>query len=277
MNNLKYHKIPVLIVTIETFRRVRILNNVDKEVVNIENTTMVAGGFGRGGDIILHPPSSTNVNDSKLGTIYLEAANERITIVKDSTRKATIELDGGEANLWMGGNNTDGDIVLFPGTATNINDLNQATIHLDGSTGDILLRNADCAEEFEVSEDENVEPGDVLILDDYKDKVKKSRIPYDKKVAGIYSGAGSYRPGIILDKKSSKTKRIPIALMGKVFCKVTAEMNPIHRGDILTTSVIPGHAMKATNQLKSFGAIIGKAMQSLESGRGLIPVLVSLQ
>jgi hypothetical protein len=200
-----------------------------------------------------------------------------MTIVKDSTRKPTIVLDGREANLWMGGNNTDGDIVLFPGTATDINDLNQATIHMDGSTGDILLRNADCAEEFEVLEDEKIEPGDVLILDDFEDKVKKSHIPYDRKVAGIYSGAGSYRPGIILDRKPSKTKRVPIALMGKVFCKVTAETEPILTGDILTTSVIPGHAMKATDQLKSFGAIIGKAMKSFKSGRGLIPVLVSLQ
>jgi hypothetical protein len=177
----------------------------------------------------------------------------------------------------MGGNNTDGDIVLFPGSATDLNDLNQATIHLDGQTGDILLRNADCAEEFDVLESENTEPGDVLVLDDKEDKVKKSHIAYDKKVAGIFSGAGSYKPGIILDKKPSKTKRIPIALMGKVFCKVTAEPNPILKGDILTTSNIPGYAMKAIDPLKSFGSIIGKAMQPLESGRGLIPILVTLQ
>jgi hypothetical protein len=65
--------------------------------------------------------------------------------------------------------------------------------------------------------------------------------------------------------------------MGKVFCKVTAEPNPILKGDILTTSNIPGYAMKAIDPLKSFGSIIGKAMQPLESGRGLIPILVTLQ
>lgn len=308
--------------TIETFRRVRILNNVDKEVINIENTMILAGGQGRGGDIILHPPSSTNVNDSTQGSIYLEAGNERITIRNNSNKRdtivldanfgnfilggngrdgdiicfkslatntnysdalanyrqrATIHLDGENANLWMGGNNTDGDIVLFPGSATDLNDLNQATIHLDGQTGDILLRNADCAEEFDVLETENTEPGDVLVLDDVEDKVKKSHTPYDKKVAGIFSGAGSYKPGIILDKKPSNTKRIPIALMGKAFCKVSAELNPILKGDILTTSDIPGYAMKAIDPLKSFGAVIGKAMQPIESGRGLISILVTLQ
>jgi hypothetical protein len=261
-------------VTIETFRRVRILNNVDKEVVNIENTTLVAGGYGRGGDIILHPPSSTNVNDSKLGTIYLEAANERMTIVKDSTRKATIVLDGGEANLWMGGNNTDGDIVLFPGTATDINDLNQATIHLDGSTGDILLRNADCAEDFDVTTD--AEPGTVMVLNEVG-KLRPSQVAYDRKVTGVISGADGYKPAIILDRKQYDKSRVPIALMGKVYCKVDTKNSPIEAGDLLTTSDTPGHAMKADDPVKAFGAVIGKALKSLGQGRGLIPILIALQ
>jgi len=45
----------------------------------------------------------------------------------------------------------------------------------------------------------------------------------------------------------------------------------------LTTSGIPGHAMKAGNRARAQGAIIGKAMTGLNAGRGLVLVLVTLQ
>ncbi len=46
-------------------------------------------------------------------------------------------------------------------------------------------------------------------------------------------------------------------------------------GDLLTTSTTPGHAMKATDDVP--GTVLGKAMRSLSSGRGLIPVVVISQ
>ena len=52
----------------------------------------------------------------------------------------------------------------------------------------------------------------------------------------------------------------------------------IEAGDLLTTASIPGYAMKATDPLRSQGAILGKAMESLEKGqKGQILVLVTLQ
>jgi hypothetical protein len=66
-------------------------------------------------------------------------------------------------------------------------------------------------------------------------------------------------------------------MMGKVFCKVDADISPIEIGDMLTTSDIPGYAMKAIDHSKAFGAVMGKALASLKEGRGLIPILVVLQ
>jgi hypothetical protein len=66
-------------------------------------------------------------------------------------------------------------------------------------------------------------------------------------------------------------------MMGKVTCQVTAESSPIKIGDLLTTSDIPGHAMKADDSQKAFGAVLGKALTSLESGVGTVNVLVALQ
>ena len=68
-----------------------------------------------------------------------------------------------------------------------------------------------------------------------------------------------------------------VAIAGRVYCQAEAGSAAIQPGDLLTTSNIPGHAMKATDDSRSHGAIIGKAMSSLKEGRGLVLVLVNLQ
>jgi hypothetical protein len=143
-------------------------------------------------------------------------------------------------------------------------------------TGDIRLLNADGAEEFEIAEAEAVEPGTVMVLGD-EGVLCTSCQAYDKRVAGIVSGAGTYRPALVLDRQENGGNRLPIALFGKVFCKVDAAYGTVAIGDLLTTSPTPGHAMKAADPLSAFGAVIGKALRPLGEGQGLIPVLVSLQ
>lgn len=142
--------------------------------------------------------------------------------------------------------------------------------------GDIILRNADCAEYFDISVLEATEPGTVMVLTEEGELMPGSEA-YDKKVAGVISGAGSYKPGIVLDKQDLQDHRLPIALLGKVYCKVDACYGSINVGDLLTTSPTPGHAMKAQDPLKALGAIIGKSLRHIVSGRGLIPILVALQ
>jgi hypothetical protein len=96
---------------------------------------------------------------------------------------------------------------------------------------------------------------------------------YDVRVAGVVSGAGGFKPALILDRQSGEGRH-PIALIGKVFCKADASGAPIVPGDLLTTSAIPGHAMKVADPAKAIGAVIGKALRPLADGRGMIPVMV---
>ena len=107
--------------------------------------------------------------------------------------------------------------------------------------------------------------------------LRQSHQAYDKRVAGVISGAGGYKPGIVLDKQQSQRERKPIALLGKTYCKVDAQQGAIEVGDLLTTSPTPGHAMKVADPLKAFGAVIGKALRPLKQGQGLIPILIALQ
>ena len=155
----------------------------------------------------------------------------------------------------------------------------QATLHVNGNimaSGDIVLQNADCAEDFDVPAQAQVDPGTVMVLTEEGGLVE-SRAAYDTKVAGVISGAGDLKPGLVLDRQPGQAGRLPIALMGKVYAKVDADQAPVAVGDLLTTSPTPGHAMKATDPLRSFGAIIGKALRPLAAGRGMIPILVALQ
>jgi hypothetical protein len=143
-------------------------------------------------------------------------------------------------------------------------------------TGDVSLPNADCAEHFDVAEAAAIEPGTVMVLGD-DGALLESRQPYDRRVAGVISGAGAYKPALVLDHRPEAPNRQPIALMGKVCCKVDASYGPIAVGDPLTTSATAGHAMKANDPRQAFGAVLGKALGSLREGQALIPVLVALQ
>ena len=153
--------------------------------------------------------------------------------------------------------------------------------------GDIRLTNADCAEDFDIGGNSMVEPGTVMVLGE-GGVLFPNRHAHDKRVAGVISGAGGYKPGIVLDKQQSDdsartersgqaVRRQPIALLGKVYCKVDASYAPIEPGDLLTTSDTLGHAMKASDPLKAFGCVLGKAMGGIKEGRGLIPILITLQ
>jgi hypothetical protein len=225
-------------------------------VMNAASSNISVGGKNADGDIVLKDP-----ND--VGRIHLTGGGGQ------TNKTARVVINGVEGAIRAGDNGKDGNILVR-------NAKGELMIHLDGSKGDIILQNADCAEDFDVTSHERIEPGTVLVIEQ-DDGLRQSTEAYDKRVAGVVSGAGDYKPGIVLDKKPSRGNRLPVALMGKVYCKVDAQYSAIETGDLLTTSPTPGHAMKASDPLKAFGAVIGKALRPLREGTSLIPVLVALQ
>ncbi|HPB30576.1 MAG TPA: hypothetical protein PLB62_03885 [Candidatus Sumerlaeota bacterium] len=136
---------------------------------------------------------------------------------------------------------------------------------------------SDVSEQFEIAGE--ALPGMVVCIDPANPgRLIVSSSAYDRTVAGIVSGAGNVRTGLLMGQKDSLADgRHPVALTGRVYCLCDATAGAIQPGDLLTTSNTPGHAMKVTNNLAAQGAIIGKAMTGLEEGTGLVMVLVSLQ
>ena len=232
------------------------------------------GGGSQSGMFVLFPSNTDNVTNTTKATMILDGDSGSITL-KDAS-KPKLRLIGSHGHAWLGGGDTGGLLVLFPKGAENVTDTSKATIFLDGDAGDIVLQNADCAEYFDIGESENVKPGTVMVIDE-EGKLRQSQKAYDKRVAGVLSGAGDFKPAITLDKKNTLDHRLPVALVGKVYCQADAAFSSIEVGDLLTTSPTAGHAMKASDPFKAFGAVIGKALTCLPSGQGLIPILVALQ
>jgi hypothetical protein len=122
------------------------------------------------------------------------------------------------------------------------------------------------------------EPGDVLVIDTSSDRqFSLSTSPYSRLAAGIYST----KPGVVGALHGAEDPRlaaeIPMAMVGIVPCKVSAENGPISRGDLLVTSSTPGYAMRGTDVARLPGAVVGKALQALPAGSGQIEVLVTLR
>lgn len=158
----------------------------------------------------------------------------------------------------------DGNIVLTPGAGGVV------TVPILEITG------ADIAEKFPSSD--AVEPGMVVAIDPVNPgKLCLARGSYNQCVAGVVSGANNFKVGAVLGNLPGLENAPPIALSGRVYVWCDATDVAIRPGDLLTTSDTPGHAMKAADRERSQGAVIGKAMERLESGRGMVMVLVNLQ
>jgi len=120
-----------------------------------------------------------------------------------------------------------------------------------------------------------VEPGDVLSIDpDLPGVMSLAREPGDARVFGIVAEA----PGVVLGSpgpEGATTRDAAVAFSGVALCKVDADLGAIRAGDLLVASSTPGHAMRSDNPRP--GTILGKALESLEAGTGLISVLVILR
>ncbi len=173
------------------------------------------------------------------------------------------------------------------------NNAGQATIVLDaeynaGGDGRIttevlqITGGSDLSEQFEIqagAAGTAPKAGYVVSIDAaHPGELSVSSQAYDRTVAGVISGAGDVQPGMLMGQKGTQADgQYPVALTGRVYVWVDAAYGSVEPGDLLTTSNTPGHAMRASDHNQAQGAILGKAMTSLTSGRGLVLVLVSLQ
>jgi len=228
---------------------------------------------------------------SGLGFVTVGSPNgESGTSIKRGNNRADVRFDGTTLKLVAGPGF--GPPSSFSGVAvTTAGNVGIGTVNPSRTlevNGDLWVRDAavrvltirggaDLAEPFAMSHS-GVEPGSVVIIDeDHPGKLCRSTRAYDNKVAGIVSGANGIRPGITLVQEDTLEAGENVALSGRVYVQADATFGAIKPGDLLTSSDTPGHAMRVTEHAKAQGAILGKAMSALKTGKGMVLVLVTLQ
>ncbi|MCX5994127.1 MAG: hypothetical protein NT177_07950, partial [Chloroflexi bacterium] len=136
---------------------------------------------------------------------------------------------------------------------------------------------ADVAERINISE--WVEAGNVVEIDpEHPGFFRKSAGAYSTRVGGIVSTS----PGVVLGQRANSESdpwddtRPVMAIAGRVPVKVTTENGPIAVGDLLVASSTPGVAMKG-DPATSSGCVVGKAMEPLAEGEGVMMAQVMLR
>lgn len=226
------------------------------------------------GDGVIRAYDATGVKTVEINAD--QGANGNVNIYNESGVK-TVELDAREGE-------GAGQIELFDASGA-------LRIEIDADKGgdsfisvDVLQINggADLSEQFDVAfteHSQSPEPGMVVSIDPHSPgELQISADAYDRRVAGVISGAGGVKPGMMMGQDGSIADgEYPVALTGRVYVKADASYGAIEPGDLMTTSDTPGHAMKVTDHTRAGGSVLGKAMTSLKSGQGLVLVLVTLQ
>ena len=109
-----------------------------------------------------------------------------------------------------------------------------------------------------------MEAGDLLVTDaGHPGHLCLSTVPSDTGVVGVAVAA----PGT-----ESSSSRASVAMSGLVQVKADASYGAIGMNDLLVASPTPGHAMRMQSPLP--GTVVGKALEPLRNGTGLIWILV---
>jgi len=248
--------------------------------INTDGSTSMVSGPG---SVIVGTPNGES------GTTIIRGGNRADVRFEGTTLKLVVGPVGGPPASTRGiAIDTSGNVGIGTTTPSRTLEVNGDFVAHDVDVRNLFARDgsfrvleirggADLAEPFAMSQS-GVEPGSVVVIDeDHPGKLRRSTQSYDKKAAGIVSGANGIRPGIRMVQEDKLEAGENVALSGRVYVQADAAFGAIKPGDLLTTSDTPGHAMKVSDHARSQGAILGKAMSGLQEGKGMVLVLVTLQ
>lgn len=263
------------------------------------NLALFSGPQPNAGDV-----SASSIRASDAGNLVLNAEENGTVFINYDAGKRMIVSGPATIDTVMAGDN----LALFSGPQPKAEDVSASSIRgsdngnlvLNAEEGGSVYINYDSGEDMIVNGRVTVdvltvrggaditepfratagpwEPGHVMVINpDDPGAIRRSSRAYDSTVAGVVSGAGGIRSGLSLYQEDRLDGGVPLALSGRVYAWADASAGAIRPGDLLTTSDVPGHAMKVSEPGRATGAILGKSLTALDSGTGLVLILVALQ
>ncbi|RLI49318.1 MAG: hypothetical protein DRP09_20745 [Candidatus Thorarchaeota archaeon] len=274
-------------------------NGVMGKITNLSNTNSAVVGLNQGGGkgVAGYSDNDSGVYGSTQGdSVFADAGVRGYSFYTDTLGVLGESVYGnGVMGKITNSSNTNSAVVGWnQGGGKGIAGYsdNSYGVYGDGATYGVVAPDGMLAPTFDVGSPDvaeyfpvvvsGLEPGDVVSIAPDTDGgfgLHRATQAYDTSVAGIVST----EPGVTLGVRDgnimpgNNEEEVPLALVGRVPCKVDASYGAIAIGDLLTTSPTPGHAMRCDDYLACIGSIVGKALQSLEDGTGVILVLVTLQ
>ena len=239
--------------------------------LHVGNSLEVDSNIFLGGELSFYSPSTTAYTTN---TIRFSTSTQFITHVVSTTNAFVLDtastLENSSSTYLLSIRNN-GTPVFSVSTAGNIHAT--GTIYGDSVNVATPGEPGDLAEIVDVLPNENVQPGDVMVVDlHHIDMYKKSTGAYEQHVAGIISTKPTITVG------SGKTNSTAtMALIGRVPVNVTTENGPIAQGDLLVTASTPGFAMKYRPEVDDHTrmvSVLGVALESFNGESGQIMSLV---
>jgi len=230
--------------------------SVAADSVSVDMSAFDTGDLAEGSNLYYTVARANSAIDARVTKSMVDALGINATTV-----------DGIDSSAFLRSNTADSHSgTITPSTNNSINlgssSYKYANVYATTFQGTATsAQYADLAEKYE--SDMELEAGTVVCFGGEKEITACSH-DSDHRVAGVISTDPAYM-------MNSDGEGQYVALTGRVPCKV---VGPVAKGDLLVSSDVLGHA-RADNDAKP-GRIIGKAVGSIDSGEGVIEVLVNM-
>ena len=145
----------------------------------------------------------------------------------------------------------------------------------EGVVGVNGIKVHDYAEILDLATREGIRAGSVVAWDPDASGLVPASGSNARRVVGVISGAGKFRPGMVIGSREDGSKDFPVAVSGVVYVRVSGEAGSVEPGDLLVPSSAAGVGMRAADPRGTAGTVFGKALEPWSgAGEGLVLMLV---